>query len=152
MTLVDTFTRCNAAAPPWYDFVSHDARAFPVRGHYDCAANGNGVTPDFVFGWELPPDRRRPNPYPVHEASGLLQPVSLDGLVVDELKPGVDMAKAAGVDTAAAGWSQEIPAIREFTREACAACLATFAEFAHYVLRQLGPAGAAEVGVARVRA
>jgi beta-phosphoglucomutase-like phosphatase (HAD superfamily) len=114
--------------------VSH-SESHIIRGHYERAANGNGVTPDLVFGWELAPDRRKPNPYPVHEAIRLLQLVPRDVLVVDDLKPGVDMAKAAGVDAAAAGWSHDIPAIREFMGEACVAYLATVAEFADYILR-----------------
>ena len=34
-------------------------------------------------------------------------------LVLDDLKPGADMATAAGVDFAAAGWGHAIPEIRE---------------------------------------
>ena len=40
-------------------------------------------------------------------------------LVVDDLKPGYDMARAAGVDFAAAGWAYDVPEIEDFMRENC---------------------------------
>ena len=40
-------------------------------------------------------------------------------LVVDDLKPGYDMARSAGVDFAAAGWAYDIPEIREFMQKNC---------------------------------
>ena len=40
-------------------------------------------------------------------------------LVVDDLKPGYDMAKAAGVPFAAAGWANDIEKIEQFMRKNC---------------------------------
>jgi len=40
-------------------------------------------------------------------------------LVLDDLKPGLDMARAAGVDFAAAGWANDIPEIEGFMRTNC---------------------------------
>ena len=40
-------------------------------------------------------------------------------LVVDDLKPGYDMAKAAGVDIAAAAWAHNVRGIREFMSKNC---------------------------------
>ena len=59
----------------------------------------------------------------------------VDILVVDDLKPGVEMAQAAGVDAAAACWSHNLPAIRESMRRTCVANFATVAEFAEFILR-----------------
>ena len=39
--------------------------------------------------------------------------------MVDDLKPGYDMAKAAGVDIAAAAWAHNVPEIASFMRENC---------------------------------
>jgi phosphoglycolate phosphatase/pyrophosphatase PpaX len=36
--------------------------------------------------------------------------------VVDDLKPGFDMARAAGIDFAAAGWGYDVPEIEDFMR------------------------------------
>jgi phosphoglycolate phosphatase/pyrophosphatase PpaX len=40
-------------------------------------------------------------------------------IVVDDLKPGYDMAKAAGVDIAAAGWAHNVKGISEFMKANC---------------------------------
>ena len=40
-------------------------------------------------------------------------------IVVDDLKPGYDMARGAGVDFAAAGWAYEVFEIEEFRRNNC---------------------------------
>ena len=40
-------------------------------------------------------------------------------LVVDDLKPGYDMARGAGVRFAAAGWAYDVPEIEDFMRKNC---------------------------------
>lgn len=105
-----------------------------IRGHYRAGCNGHPVEPDLVFGWELGQDRRKPNPYPVLETLRRLDLAPSDVLVVDDLKPGIDMAMAAGVDAAAAGWSHDIPEIREFMREHCVTTFDRVAEFAEFIL------------------
>ncbi|MFR6375794.1 MAG: HAD family hydrolase [Oscillospiraceae bacterium] len=53
--------------------------------------------PDIIFGWEQPPEQRKPNTWPLEQIMERfgLEPQEL--LVVDDLKPGYDMARAAGV-------------------------------------------------------
>jgi len=114
--------------------VSH-SESHVILGHYRGAGNGHGVVPDLVFGWDMEPDQRKPNPYPVEETIRTLGLQPRDVLVVDDLRPGVDMAIAAGVDAAAAGWSHNIPAIREFMARSCVAYFATVPEFAEFILR-----------------
>ena len=114
--------------------VSH-SESHVILSHYRRAAGGLAVEPDLVFGWDLGPDKRKPNPYPVHETVRLLGLALRDVLVLDDLKPGIVMAQAAGVDAAGAGWAHDISSIREFMREACVAYFATVNEFAEFVLR-----------------
>ncbi len=106
-----------------------------ILSHYTGAANGRRVMPDLVFGWELEPERRKPDPYPIHETLRRLGLAASDVLVVDDLKPGIEMAQAAGVDAAAAGWAHNIPAIREYMQQSCVAYLETVAAFAEFILR-----------------
>jgi phosphoglycolate phosphatase/pyrophosphatase PpaX len=106
-----------------------------IRSHYQAAGDGRPVVPDLVFGWELGPEKRKPEPFPVLETLRQLQLDRSDVLVVDDLKPGVDMACAAGVDVAAACWSHDIPAIREFMQRTCVATFATVDEFGAFILR-----------------
>ncbi len=48
--------------------------------------------------------------------------------MVDDLKPGVLMARSAGVRALAAGWAHRIPAIESWMREHCDAYLPTVAD------------------------
>ena len=114
--------------------VSH-SESHVIEAHYRAANGAHGPMPDLVFGWELGADKRKPSPYPVHETVRRLGLEPRDILVVDDLKPGVVMAQAAGVDAAAAGWAHDIPSIREFMASACVAYFATVGEFAEFILR-----------------
>ncbi len=114
--------------------VSH-SEEHVIRAHYAAASNHHRVTPDLVFGWDLAPEERKPSPYPVVETMRRLNLAPRDVLVVDDLKPGIDMALAAGVDAAAACWGHDIPLIRDFMRRTCIATFATVPEFAAFVLR-----------------
>ena len=40
-------------------------------------------------------------------------------VMVDDLKPGKDMADAVGVDFIAAGWAHQIPEIQTFMKREC---------------------------------
>ena len=53
--------------------------------------------------------------------------------MVDDLKPGYDMAKACGIKFAAAGWAYDIPRIEAFMRENCDLYFKTVAELAEYL-------------------
>lgn len=102
-----------------------------ILGHYRGA---DGVVPDLVFGWDADPQHRKPHPYPVLEILRRLRLDAREALVVDDLKPGVAMAQAAGVDAAAAGWGHDIPAIREWMQKVCVAYFATVDEFSDFIL------------------
>ena len=94
----------------------------------------NGLPePDMVFGWEQPPERRKPAPWPLEEIMRryALKPSEL--LMIDDLKPGYDMAAACGVDFAAVGWSNDIPAIAAFLRGNCSRYFKTVAELAAFL-------------------
>ena len=67
--------------------------------------------PKLVYGWEVPKDRRKPQPHALYDIMEKLGFTAEQMLVLDDLKPGYDMAKAANVRFAAAGWSNDIPEI-----------------------------------------
>ena len=92
--------------------VSHSYSHFILRDYAAAAL----PAPDCVIGWEEGSDRQKPNPWPIHEIMRRY-PVSLqDMLVVDDLKPGFDMARAAGCDFAAALWAYDNEDIRDVLR------------------------------------
>lgn len=82
--------------------VSHSSRENITR---DYQAHF-GILPDAVYGWDEPEAQRKPSPYPLRhimETYGLT-PEQL--LVVDDMKPGYFMARAAEVPIAFAGWGR----------------------------------------------
>lgn len=74
------------------------------------------LTPDLVFGWEMEEHQRKPNPYPIIEIMKRFDLNSDEILVVDDLKPGLDMARGCEITFAGAGWSHVIPEIRDYMK------------------------------------
>ena len=91
---------------------SHSMTRFIER---DYAENGLPV-PHRIYGWDLPKELRKPNPFAVNELIREFGFSPSEILMVDDLKPGFDMARAAGIDFAAAGWGYDVPEIEAFMR------------------------------------
>ncbi len=75
--------------------------------------------PAAIYGWDLPRDKRKPAPFALLD---LMEKYGLspdEMLMVDDLKPGFDMARAAGVPFAAVGWAYEVEEIEAFMRRHC---------------------------------
>ena len=75
--------------------------------------------PDVIYGWDIPKDRRKPSPWTLLDLMERYKLAPSELLVVDDLKPGYDMARGASVPFAAAGWAYDVPEIREFMRKNC---------------------------------
>ncbi len=73
--------------------------------------------PDVVYGWSQPEALRKPNPYPLRQIMLNFDLKPEEILMIDDLKPGLVMAKACGVDFAAAGWANDIAQIELAMRE-----------------------------------
>ena len=76
--------------------ISH-SEAAEINRHY----SGAGFRPDAVIGWHDDPERRKPHPAPLEGLLGRFALAPEEALVVDDLRPGVLMAQAAGVPVAA---------------------------------------------------
>ena len=109
--------------------VSHSMKQNILR---DYRANGL-PEPDLVFGWEEPPEHRKPNAWPTLKIMEELNFQPKDLLMIDDLKPGFDMARKAGVDFAAVGWANDIAEIETFMRSNCRYYFKTVAELAEFV-------------------
>ena len=95
--------------------VSHSFRENILRDYRE-----NGLPePDLIFGWEQPAEKRKPSPFALNEIMKTFGLRPEEMLVVDDLKPGYDMALSAGVPFAAAGWANDIPQIEAFMRANC---------------------------------
>ena len=109
--------------------VSHSLD-FNIRRDY----RENGLPePDAVYGWEQPLERRKPSPWPLQEIMRRFELQPRDLLMIDDLKPGYDMARACGVDFAAVGWANDIPAIERFMRGNCRWYFKTVPELAAFL-------------------
>ena len=93
--------------------VSH-SYDFNIRRDYE--ANGLPM-PDMIFGWECPPEQRKPFSYSLEKISKTYDIKPQEMVMVDDLKPGYDMARSFGVPFVGAGWGYDIPEIRDFMKQ-----------------------------------
>ena len=89
--------------------------------------------PDIIFGWEQPPERRKPNTWPVEQVMKELGLKKEELLMIDDLKPGYDMALRAGIDFAAVGWANDIWQIESFMRANCSRYFKTVEELRNFL-------------------
>ena len=68
------------------------------RTHFD-------IEPDAVYGWELPPEQRKPNPYPLHDIMQRYNLKPEEILVLDDMKLACQMADSLGIRVAYSGWN-----------------------------------------------
>ena len=81
-------------------------------------------SPDAIYGWDNDPAKRKPSPWPVND---YLKDKSIpreETLVIDDLKPGLEMAKSAGVPFCAACWAHNLGPIRSFMENHADYCAA----------------------------
>ena len=70
--------------------------------------------PDEIYGWERPVEERKPSPIPLIQIMNKYGMNCKELLMLDDLKPGYEMAKKCNVDFAAATWAYNIPEIKEY--------------------------------------
>lgn len=95
-----------------------------------------GLNPDLIFGWELEEHKRKPNPYPIIEIMKRFNLDSGEILVVDDLKPGLDMARSCNIEFAGAGWSHVIPEIKDYMKLNSDYYFSTVDSFKEFILSE----------------
>lgn len=98
----------------------------------DYRENGLPV-PDFVFGWDEEPNHRKPSPYALCQIMEKLHLNHKDLVMIDDLKPGKDMADCCGVDFIGAGWAHSIYSIQTYMKENCDHYFETVEELGKYL-------------------
>ena len=68
------------------------------KAHFD-------LIPDAIYGWELEPHQRKPNPWPLQDIMEKYNLKPEDILVVDDMKLACQMAAPLAVKVCYAGWS-----------------------------------------------
>lgn len=89
--------------------------------------------PDAVYGWGQPMERRKPNLWPLEDIMDRFGLEKDELLMIDDLKPGFDMASAAGVAFAGVGWANDIPEIESFMRQNCRKYFKTISSFNEFL-------------------
>ena len=112
--------------------ISHSYRHNILR---DYEANGL-PQPDLIFGWEMPPEQRKPAAWPLIEVLRRFDLRPEEVLMIDDLKPGYDMASACGVPFAAVGWANDIAPIEAFMRENCSLYFKQVSELAAFLQQE----------------
>lgn len=111
--------------------VSHSEGAL-IKRDYEAHC---GFTPEMIFGWDVGDELRKPNPYPVIEIMKNFGLNNDEVLVLDDLKPGLDMARASDVGFACAGWSHIIPEIKDYMKQNSDFYFETVESFADFVMQ-----------------
>ncbi len=93
--------------------VSH-SYDFNIRRDY---ASNDLPMPDMIFGWEYASEQKSPVTYALQDFSRKYQLKPQEMVMVDDSKPGYDMARAYDVPYIGAGWATDIPEIRDFMRK-----------------------------------
>ena len=96
--------------------VSHSSQKNITRDY----AHHFGIAPDAIYGWDLPENQRKPNPYPLLDIMERYQLSPKDILVVDDMKLAWKMAHPLGVPIAFAAWGkEEFPELSKEMRRLC---------------------------------
>ena len=79
-----------------------------------------GMEPDAIFSWDLPAEKRKPNPWALFEIMRQFDLKPDDMLVIDDTKSAVPMAHSAGINIGFAGWGRtEFPKITAEMKNLC---------------------------------
>lgn len=73
--------------------------------------------PDALFGFDPDRSKCKPNPYPVEQIEKITGCGRDEMLMVDDSRPGFEMARNTGIAFAGCGWGVEVPMIRDFMLE-----------------------------------
>ena len=79
-----------------------------------------GIRPDMIYGWDIPKEMQKPNPFPLQDIMKRYDLKPHEILVVDDLKLAWQMAKSVNVPIAFAAWSkEEFPDLAQEMRDLC---------------------------------
>ncbi|KAH3745471.1 HAD family hydrolase [Pelomyxa schiedti] len=113
-----------------YIVVSSHSEEDQIRRHYDSV----GFKPDLVYAY-LTSGKNKPDPWPIHDLCAKLNVVPADVCVLDDLSPGITMAKTAGAWAAGAMWAHSIPTIKQYMAANCDGVFSSVAEFEEFLFR-----------------
>ena len=113
--------------------VSH-SETHVIERHY--SRSGAEEIPDVIFGWSYNKNLRKPSPHPVQEILKRSNLEPSDALILDDLKPGVEMGQNTGVAVCGAGWGHDIPEIAHYMKKNCVEYFSRVEDFASFLLKE----------------
>lgn len=133
--------------PPAYPGIGTIIRRQKALGGYLCVVSHSstenitrdyqqhfGILPDAIYSWELPEALRKPNPYALTDIMRRFSLSPSQLLMVDDMKPGCDMARQVGVPVAFAGWGrQNFPEICAQMQRLCDYAFASVSALEHFL-------------------
>lgn len=100
---IDNIIRRHKAAGGLLCVVSHSIKeniARDYQAHF-------GILPDEIYGWDLPENKRKPNPYPLLSIMEKYNLSPAELLVLDDMKPAWEMASKVNAPVAFAAWGRK---------------------------------------------
>ena len=96
-----------------------------------------GIEPDAIYGWELAPHQRKPNPWPLVDIMKRFDLKPEDILVVDDMKLACEMAQPLGVKVCYAGWNGlGVSSLADEMKAICAMDFDTTESFYRYLFEE----------------
>lgn len=96
-----------------------------------------GIQPDAIYGWELEPHQRKPNPWPLEDIMTRFDLKRDEILVVDDMKLACQMAQPLGVKVCYAGWSgMGVQSLADEMKEICAMYFDTADSFYSFLFEE----------------
>ena len=80
--------------------------------------NARCPQPDAVFGWDLPPEKRKPSIYTIEKTQEMFGIKPEEMIMLDDMRHGLQMCRKAGVEFIFADWARKPDKIREEMRNA----------------------------------
>lgn len=95
------------------------------------------MLPDAIYGWELEPHQRKPNPWPLEDIMQRYDLTADEILVIDDMKLACMMAAPLGVPVCYAGWSgMGIQSLYDEMKQLCALSFDTTAALYNYLFEE----------------
>lgn len=96
-----------------------------------------GVFPDAIYGWDLPEEKRKPNPFPLSDIMRRYNLAPAQLLVVDDMRPAYEMASSLYVPIAFAGWSHsDCPELKDEMTRICDFSFDSPTELYHFLFSE----------------
>ena len=93
-----------------------------------------GIQPDEIYGWDVAPEYRKPSPWSLQQIMAKYKFAPEEILVVDDMKTGVQMARAGGCPVAFSGWGRtDFPQITDEMTRLCDFAFSSIEDLANFL-------------------